>query len=231
MSAANLAHLLEKATKRLASHDVRYPISLNPETAQELGRLRQAAETAARAAALAEEYPAAEDKPKNGRRTLGARINAAQQAVADIDAQVAALLTEAESADDLVIVRMAFPSDALEHPDGPSGFYRQLWRQCKNAHTLATDKPDLSSEAVREAISYVGDLTMTELVQRDLAALSFAAVLSPAGEDLGMTWQQAKQGLLNSADVETIHGAVLDLYRDPSAIPFDPASFGSRTQS
>lgn len=214
MTESRTARLLAKANAFMSAKTFRYPVCLDADVRAELNMLRDKMETAATAAALAEKYPAKDDQTPT-RRTIGDRVSAAQKAMDDMSARATELLDAAKASDDLVVVVFAIPADATDHPDGPAGWYRDL-------------KDAINAEVDARGAGVPGP-SKTQLVLATLPARSFVAVQSPDGEDIGMTWDDARRNLLDDADAEQIEGGVLNLYRGTTAVPFDPASFGART--
>lgn len=206
------ARLLAKANAYMSAKTFRYPVCLDPNVRDEMFRLRDAMETAANAAALAEKYPAKDDPAASGRRTIGDRVNAAQKAIDDLNTRAKELLAAAEANDDLVVVAFAVSPEATDHPDGLAGWYRDF-------------KDRINAEHDARPAGNTGP-SKTQMVLSGLPALSFVAVQTPDGEPIGMTWDDARRNLLDDADLEQIEGGVLNLYRGTTAVPFDPASFG-----
>lgn len=66
-------------------------------------------------------------------------------------------------------------------------------------------------------------------IMRDLVQRSYLRTESPKGEDVGLEYEQVRTGLLNHADLEQLDRLVLGLYREPGAVPFDPATSGTLT--
>ena len=63
-----------------------------------------------------------------------------------------------------------------------------------------------------------------------LAAASWFRAETADGEDVGLTWPEAR-ALLNNADRDGVHVGVLNLNRAPSEIPFSPRSSGAPATS
>lgn len=213
---SNLARLRERALAHLTSRQVRYPVCLDPELREELRKLAELLKTvadgaAAKAAELATTPANPEDAPK--RRTIADKptpptvadlADAAEQAMAPIRERTNTILANAAEADSLVVAVFGMPVDAQADP---SQFYELIASQ----HAQRT----LAGAAIRR-----------ELVER-----SYLRTESPAGDDLGFDWETARTHVLNHADLEVLDQSVLELYREPSAIPFDPVSFGQPPQS
>ena len=215
MSNTRVAALLAKAQTFMSAKTFRYPVCLNADRREELYRLRDAMETAANAAALAEKYPVKDERP--GRRTIGDRINDAQRAVQELEQRAADILAAAEADDELLVVAFAIPEDAQQHENGPSGWYRDV-------------KNRISDEVDARAKGDEGP-SKPQLVLDRLPAMSFVGVQTPDGIDIGMSWPDVLRNLLDDADMEQVEAGVLSLYRGTTAVPFDPANFGSRQTS
>lgn len=210
---SDLARLREHALNHLSSRQVRYPVCLDPELRDELRRLstmlKTVADAAATKAAEAAVQGSTEDAPK--RRTISDKpvptadlADAAERAMAPMSARVREILDAATEADQLVLVVCGLPPEAA---DDPAGYYENVAGKYPN-RTL--------SEAA---------------ILRELTTAAYLRTESPAGEDLGFDWDTARTRVLNHADLEVLDRTVLELYREPSAIPFDPVSFGRPPQS
>ena len=72
-----------------------------------------------------------------------------------------------------------------------------------------------------------------DAVMRRLVELSYERTETPSepAEDLEFDWDTVRAKVLNHADLEIIDQKVLELYREPSSIPFDPANCGGRPPS
>lgn len=213
---SNLARLRERALAHLTSRQVRYPVCLDPELREELRKLAELLKTvadgaAAKAAELATTPANPEDAPK--RRTIADKptpptvadlADAAEKAMAPLRERTNTILASAAEADSLVVVVFGMPADAV---DDPAAFYERIAGQ----HEQRT----LAGAAIRR-----------ELVER-----SYLRTESAGGDDLGFGWDDVRAHVLNHADLEMLDQSVLELYREPSAIPFDPVSFGQPPQS
>lgn len=165
---------------------------------------------AARAAELAAR-PDAEDAPT--RRSIGDRTptvqalaDAAERAIEPLNERTRAILAEAAAADQLVVVVFGMPAEAQ---DDPSAWYEAVKAQF--------DQPSVHAAAV----------------MRRLVELSYERTETPGDtpEDLEFDWATVRSKVLNHADLEIADQQVLELYREPSSIPFDPASYGERPPS
>ena len=213
---SNLARLRGRALAHLTSRQVRYPVCLDPDLREELRKLAELLKTvadgaAAKAAELAT-TPESEKEPakrrtiadKPGTPTVADLADAAEKAMAPLRERTNTILASAAEADSLVVVVFGMPAEAQ---DDPAGYYEFVAGQ----HTNRT----LEGAAIR----------------RELVQASYLRTESPAGDDLGFGWDAVRAHVLNHADLEMLDQSVLELYREPSAIPFDPVSFGQPPQS
>ena len=213
---SNLARLRERALNHLTSRQVRYPVCLDPELREELRKLAELLKTvadgaAAKAAELATTPANPEDAPK--RRTIADKptpptvadlADAAEKAMAPLRERTNTILASAAEADSLVVVVFGMPADAV---DDPAAFYERIAGQHEQ-RTLAGAE-----------------------IRRELVERSYLRTESPAGDDLGFGWDDVRTHVLNHADLEVLDQSVLELYREPSAVPFDPVNFGQPPQS
>ena len=212
---SNLAKLRANALGHLTSRKFRYPVCLEPEKRAELRRLadliRTTADAAAARAAELVARPDAEDAPT--RRSIGDRTptvqalaEAAERAIEPLNERTRAILAEAAAADQLVVVVFGMPAEAQ---DDPSAWYEAVKAQF--------DQPSVHAAAV----------------MRRLVELSYERTETPGDtpEDLEFDWATVRSKVLNHADLEIADQQVLELYREPSSIPFDPASYGERPPS
>ena len=213
---SNLARLRERALSHLTSRQVRYPVCLDPELREELRKLAELLKTVADgAAAKAAEQATApanpEDAPK--RRTIADKptsptvadlADAAEQAMAPLRERTNAILANAAEADSLVVAVFGMPAEAIADP---AAYYE----------TVAGKHTNRTLEGA--------------MIRRELVQVSYLRTESPAGDDLNFDWDTARTHVLNHADLEALDQLVLELYREPSAIPFDPVSFGQPPQS
>lgn len=211
---SNLARLREKALAHAAQATVRYPVCLNAERRDELQAIAQQipllAQQAAAALPVAEPLPEQADGTRK-RRTIAskpvpveARQQAAEQAIAPLKDRVAQLLAQAADEDDLVVVVFGVPEEGR---DDPAAFYQAAMAKYEN--------PTLSEKDLK----------------RDLVNASYLRTEAPDGQDLGFDWETVHTKLLNHADLEQLGQPVLEIYREPSAIPFDPLTFGAPATS
>ena len=196
--------LRTKALTYLAARTVRYPVCMDDELREQLRLLQDAQFKAAADAAFVEAHPQP-GQPAPKRRTLGDRENAVTVHLRELTAKVSDVLAQAEAADALVVVVFGIPAEAA---DDPAGWYEQV--------AGAYDAEGGRSVHQRD-------------IMRDLVRRSYLRTEAPKGEDLGMTYEQARTGLLNHRDLEQLDQLVLQLYREPGVIPFDPASSGTLT--
>lgn len=208
---SNLERLRQKALAHAASATVRYPVCLNADRRHELQQLAVAIQQTAEAAA-AQALSVAETPEGPKRRTIGSpapvplevRQQAAEQAVEPLRERAAAILAQAAEEDDLVVVVFGVPADKA--PD-PAAYYAEVLAKYPT--------PSLSPREI----------------QRELVVASYLRTEAPGGEDLGFDWATASTRLLNHADLENLEAPVLEIYREPSAVPFDPATFGVAAKS
>lgn len=213
----NLARLRDRALHHLTSRQVRYPVCLDPELREELRKLSEtlkatADEAALKAAELAT-TPAAADAPATRRRTIADKpaqltvaelTEIAEAAMAPLRERTSAILAKAAEDDNLVVVVFGMPAEAI---GDPAAYYE----------TVAAEHKQRTMSA---------GVIMRELVER-----SYRYTESPAGDDLDLGWDAVRTSVLNHADLEVLDRTVLELYREPSAIPFDPVNFGQPPQS
>lgn len=212
---SNLAKLRANALGHITSRKFRYPVCLEPEKRTELRKLadliRTTADAAAARAAELAARPDAEDAPT--RRSIGDRTptvqalaEAAERAIEPLNERTRAILAEAAAADQLVVVVFGMPADAQNDP----------------AAWYASVKDGFEQPSVQAAA-----------VMRRLVELSYERTETPSepAEDLEFDWDTVRAKVLNHADLEIIDQRVLELYREPSSIPFDPASYGERPPS
>lgn len=212
---SNLAKLRANALGHLTSRKFRYPVCLEPEKRTELRRLadliRTTADAAAARAAELVARPDAEDAPT--RRSIGDRTptvqalaEAAERAIEPLNERTRAILAEAAAADQLVVVVFGMPAGAQ---NDPAAWYASV----KDGF----EQPSVQADAV----------------MRRLVELSYERTETPSepAEDLEFDWDTVRTKVLNHADLEIIDQQVLELYREPSSIPFDPANCGERPPS
>jgi hypothetical protein len=208
---SNLERLRQKALAHAAAATVRYPVCLNPDRRHELQQLANAIQNVANTAA-AQAVAVAETVEAPKRRTIGTpapvplevRQQAAEQAVQPLRDRAAILMAQAAEEDDLVVVVFGVPADKA---GDPAAFYAEV--------TAKYPTPSLAEREIR----------------RDLVVASYLRTEAPNGDDLGFDWDTARTHLLNHADLESLDEAVLSIYREPSAVPFDPATFGVALKS
>ena len=209
---SNLAKLRANALGHLTSRKFRYPVCLDPEKRTELRKLadliRTTADAAAARAAELAARPDSEDAPT--RRSIGDRTptvqalaEAAERAIEPLNERTATILAEAAAADQLVVAVFGMPAEAQADP----------------AAWYASVKDGFEQPSVQAAA-----------VMRRLVELSYERTETPGdpAEDLEFDWDTVRAKVLNHADLEIIDQQVLELYREPSSIPFDPASYGER---
>ena len=95
----------------------------------------------------------------------------------------------------------------------------------------AQDDPSAWYEAVKAQFDQPS--VHAAAVMRRLVELSYERTETPGDtpEDLEFDWATVRSKVLNHADLEIADQQVLELYREPSSIPFDPASYGERPPS
>ena len=185
---------------------------LDPEKRTELRKLadliRTTADAAAARTAELAARPDSEDAPT--RRSIGDRTptvqalaEAAERAIEPLNERTNTILAEAAAADQLVVVVFGMPAGAQADP---SAWYEAVKSQF--------DQPSVHAAEV----------------MRRLVELSYERTETPgdAPEDLEFDWATVRSKVLNHADLEIVDQQVLELYREPSSIPFDPANYGGR---
>ena len=131
---------------------------------------------------------------------------AAERAIEPLNERTRAILAEAAAADQLVVVVFGMPAEAQ---DDPSAGYEAVKSQFDQPSVHAAD------------------------VMRRLVESSYERTETPGDtpEDLEFDWATVRSKVLNHADLEIVDQQVLELYREPSSIPFDPANCGGRPPS
>lgn len=212
--------LLAKARTHLATKSYSYPLCLDRELADEIRTCYSAMQTAADAAAMST-YGDEIGAPR--RRTIGDRIGVADQAIADLRQRVAELYDEARANDDLIVLRFAPPAEAVAHPKGLAGWYRERHEAvAEDAGVRDADKARVFTEAlVADSYARAEDGAGVEIVTEDGEGTATGPY----------TWEDACRELLDSTDLDRIEAGVVDMYRGGGAVPFDPASFGRPQQN
>lgn len=210
MDKSQLAALRESALTHQTDRQVRYPVCLDAEIRAELNSLAEKLQTVAVAAA--QQVPEPSDTVPT-RRTLAdkdapnpfeLRQQAAERAMQPLQARIAQLMEQAKADEKLVVVVFGVAEAAQEDP---ASWYEEFKAQWP---TPSVHSPE---------------------VKRALLEASYRGTYTPDSEDLDIDWKLARTKVLNHADLEVLDQAVLELYREPGAIPFDPATFGAQLQS
>jgi hypothetical protein len=196
-----LDRLRAKALNHLASREVRYTVSLDPDVIAKLDILREGIE---RTVLTAGTRPLGE---MSTRRTIADTLSASEQAVDDLEREIATVLAQAKADDSLVIVRFGLPAPAKENP---AAYYESICAPYDEQGGRGKHDDE---------------------IRRALVVASYIATESPDGDDLGFDWATVSSKLLGHADLDNLDRVVLDLYRSTSSIPFDPVNYSQPPQS
>ena len=95
---------------------------------------------------------------------------------------------------------------------------------------ICPSEGDASFAAHRERATGKGGITNVIELGTALLAASYRRTESPSGEDVGLTWEQARKPL-DDGDLEALRAQIIGHNRVGASIPFDPRPSGKHAMS